>query len=46
MPGPIVAGKGNFEEKQARELRDEVKTILALDESVKTLGPATMNAPC
>jgi putative restriction endonuclease len=44
MRGPIVAGKGNFEEKQAAELWNEVKTILALDETVKTLGPATMNA--
>ena len=44
MRGPIVAGKGNFEEKQAQELWNEVKTILALDETVKTLGPATMNA--
>lgn len=44
MRAPIVAGKGNFEEKQAQELWNEVKTILALDETVKALGPATMNA--
>jgi len=44
MRGPIVAGKGNFKEKQAQELWNAIGTILALKEIVKTLGPATMNA--
>src|SRR5689334_6675536 len=44
MRRSILAGKGNFEEKQGQELWNEVKTILGLDETVKTLGPATMNA--
>lgn len=44
MSGPIVAGKGNFEESEAEALWNQVKEILALNETVKSLGPATINA--
>jgi putative restriction endonuclease len=39
-----VAGKGNFEENEAEALWNQVKEILTLNETVKTLGPATINA--